>query len=278
MMARSGIIRRGPLLGQERGGRYYSWGGQLFRSVTTIIKGGLPAPAIVGWGMRGVAEAAIRHYAILGQHIDAGDSQGAIDWLKGAPYRDRDRRADLGKQVHAFAEAFVLEAPYPELPEDLQPYGRAFVSWLETFRPEFYCVEAPVLSRTEHHAGQLDAIIDVDHPGLAMLFGVAGRPVRLLIDYKTGASGVYPESALQLAAYRHSEFIGLPDYTEEPMPEVDGAAVLWLQPDRFELLPVQADEAIYTAFRYVREVYRFQLEQAEHVIGLPVRPPKVAVA
>ena len=50
-----------------------------------------------------------------------------------------------------------------------------------------------VYSRTFGFAGTLDAICTI-----------AGR--RGLLDIKTGRSGVYPEVALQLAAYAHADF------------------------------------------------------------------------
>ena len=55
-----------------------------------------------------------------------------------------------------------------------------------------------------------------------------------LIDIKTG-KGLYPEFALQLAAYRWADYIILPgDPTTYDMPNVDSTGVLHLRP---ELIP-----------------------------------------
>src|SRR5919206_204427 len=97
---------------------------QRFWSVTTILKGALPAPALMNWGMKSVAEFAVANYRQLSAMCSAsyrftrgddgtvsgviGDPDGvqaAIDWLKGSPYRERDRKADLGSRVHEYAEA-----------------------------------------------------------------------------------------------------------------------------------------------------------------------------
>ena len=39
--------------------RLYAWRGEKFWSVTTIISGGLPKPALLPWGIKAVAEAAV---------------------------------------------------------------------------------------------------------------------------------------------------------------------------------------------------------------------------
>jgi len=269
-----------------------------FWSVTTLIKGGLPSPALTAWGMRSVAEFAVANYrqlfAMVGSSYrfvrddagkitavvdDADAVVSAIDWLKAAPYRERDRKADAGTAIHEQAEAYVLGRPLPPPEASIAGQVEAFRRFLDDFRPkyariaerDFWLAEASVFNRAESYAGTLDAIADI--PGLG----------RVLIDYKS-AKGVYPENALQLAAYRHAEFIGLPDGTEWPMPPVDGCAVLHLpakpegwQPTKadpgYALLPVIADEQVFKSFLYVREVFRFMEEVGKGVIGEPIPAP-----
>ena len=263
---------RGPQMETSDSGRFYVWHGERYRSVTSIISGGLPKPALIGWAKKVTAEYAVSNISSL-QVLVEDDPAGAVDWLKGAAYRDRDRRAELGSLTHAAAEAYVLEAPYPAWPEAVAPYMRAFVSFLEDFRPTFLAVEAPVLSRTQRYAGTMDGIFEVHLPSTARRLGLpVDRPIRVLFDIKTG-SGIYPEVGLQLAAYRFGEvYIRLPDASEEPLPDVDICAALWLQPDRYAFLPVRADEEIWKSFLYVREVYRFQDALAASIVGRELRP------
>lgn len=286
---------------QTSRGRLYEWrapdlplDGEIerFWSVTTIIKGGLPAPALQAWGMKAVAEFAVANYrqlsamvgssyrferdpkgAVIGVLEDPDAVVSAIDWLKGAPYRERDRKADLGTAVHDQAEAYALGKPMPEAAPAIIGNVQAFRNFLEDYQPTYaqlgddgmWLAEASVFNRAERYAGTLDAIADI--PGLG----------RVLIDYKTGKD-IYPETALQLAAYRHAEFIGLPDGTEWPMPEVDGCAALHLSPFAgprgYAFRPVIADEQVFTAFKYVREVFRWQEETSKGVIGAPLPLPK----
>lgn len=271
---------------QTRAGRLYEWRSpgstigqepERFWSVTTLIKNGLPSPALTAWGMKAVAEYAAANHRTLASMLegvrirrgpdgmalisDPDAVQAAIDWLKGSPYRERDRKADIGTAVHAAAEAFVLGKPWPDVDDEVAPYLEHFRRFVADFAPVYELAEASVYNRTAKYAGTLDAIAVIPGRG------------RALIDYKTTGSGVYPEAALQLAAYRYAEFVGLPDGTEAPMPAVDGCAVLWLRPDGYDLIPVQADEQVFTHFRYVVECARWMEDISKGVIGAPLPVP-----
>jgi hypothetical protein len=137
-----------------------------------------------------------------------------------------------------------------------------FLNFLADFQPIYEATEASVYNRTERYAGTLDAIATIQ-----------GR--KLVLDAKTGKA-VYPEVALQLAAYRYAEFMGLPDGSEETMREVDGAAALHLADDGYELIDVQADESVFRSFLYVREVFRFQEEQSKAVLRGPLHPGPIS--
>ena len=250
---------RGPKIETSgRGGRFYLWKKKRYWSVTTIIGGGLPKPVLVNWAKKFTAEYAVAHIEELKVLVE-GDPKGAIDWLKGAAYRDRDSKADLGSIVHDASEAHVLGRPYPPVNEEQQPYMDAFLAWIEDFQPTFEAVEAPCFSDTHRYAGTLDAIAVID-----------GK--RYLLDYKTG-KGVYPEVGLQLAAYRYSEtFIGLPNGEEAPTPKVDGCAVVHLRPEGYSFVPIRADHEVFNAFLFCREVFRFTQDIAGEVVGEPMRP------
>ena len=107
--------------------------------------------------------------------------------------------------------------------------------------------ERPVF-HTEHlWAGTVDLIARIRD----------GR--RVLFDYKTGKTGIYPKDALQLATYRHATHIQIsvstngeePELMDRPMPEVDEAACVWIRPDFYEVRPVRADRLSYDVFRHM---------------------------
>jgi len=266
----------GTRVDQQQGGRFYIWDRERYWSVTSIISGGLPKPALINWAKKFTAEYAVSHFQAFEQLVK-DDEKGAIDWLKGAAFRERDRKGQIGSEVHDAAEAYALGKPFPTWSKDAAPLMGQFETWLQAFRPAFIAVEAPVFSRSQRYAGTLDAIADFDlGPEFAFNFGVTeDRPVRLLVDYKSGKA-VYPDTALQLAAYRYSEAcLGLPDATDQRVPEVDGCAVLLLGPKRFLFTPVRADEEVFRAFLYVREVFRWQEELSSEVVGHALPVPKV---
>jgi hypothetical protein len=255
-----------PKQATTRGGkRTYSWRGEEYWSVTTIIGGGIPKPALLPWGIKMVAEGAADAVAdgILGPMVER-DRDGAVRYLKGLPYAKRDAAGDLGTLVHAWIEAWSLKKPMPKPPLPVQPYLKAFQTFLDDFEPTFTATEASVFSKTQKYAGTLDSIATLTLP-------MHPEPGTYILDAKSG-KGVYPEVGLQLAAYRHAEFIGLPDGSEEEMPRVDGALCLHLTPEGYRLIEVRADEEIFNAFLYAREVFRFLQDTSKTVLGLEYGP------
>jgi hypothetical protein len=247
------------------GNRFYSWGNENFWSVTTIIGGGYPKAWGIGWGIKATAEGVVNSLesgidlAKMAEH----DRDAAVRWIKALPYAGRDRAAELGTSVHLATEAYILGKPFPEWTPLVKPRMLAFERFLADYAPEFEATEASVFSRAEHYAGTLDAICRLDGWG------------RWLVDYKTG-KGVYPEVGLQLAAYRFAEFIGLPDGSEAPMPDVDGCACLHLPEEAggYEFLQIRADAQVFRDFLYVRETFRHATEVSKTIVGGPVPLPK----
>jgi hypothetical protein len=244
------------------GQRFYIWRNERYWSVTTIIGGGIPKPALINWAKKFTAEYAVEHFDSFAQLVK-DDPEGAIDWLKGAAYRDRDKKAELGSHLHEAMEAYVLGKPFPKWPPLVKPRMLAFEQFLKDFQPEYEATEASVFNRTERYAGTLDALAVID-----------GK--KYLLDMKSGKA-VYPEVGLQLAAYRYAEFIGLPDGSEEEMRPVDGCAALHLDANGdYELIEVHADESIFRYFLYVREVFRWQQEASKTVLVGPMRVQEAA--
>lgn len=246
---------------------------ETFWSVTTILKA-LPKDALVAWGMKVVAEYAVREYERLFAMVKAaGEDQdalaGVIGWLKGSPWRERDKAADIGTAVHARVEAHILGRPLPPPPLPLRAKLSGFDEFIADFAPEFptefEAAEMTVYNRREKYAGTLD---------FAAFIG--GR--RLVVDTKAG-KGVYPEAALQLTAYTHAEFTVI-DGQEIALPRPDGGAVLHLTDEpnpmtgkRYAFIPVRTDDEMWRAFRYVREVFRFSEETSKSAIGVPLLGP-----
>jgi hypothetical protein len=243
------------------GHRVYEWQGRAFPSVTAILSGGIPKPALPRWAAKQAAR-----YAVANADRLAGlPADVAIGEIKRAPWAARDSRADLGSAVHALVEARITDRPAPELPPEVEQqtagYLAAFERFCDHWRPAWSTCEATVFSTWHGYAGTLDSIAVLD-----------GNVVTLL-DVKTG-SQVYPEAGLQLAAYARGDFIGTPDGRELPLPEVEAAAVLHLRPRWYALCPVRIDAQVFAAFLAALRVFEWSTEQAQGVIGAPLAQPQ----
>jgi hypothetical protein len=271
----------------SRGSRFYVWGrGERYWSVTTILSA-LPKEALKAWAARTVAEFAFDRSSTWFTMSRAE----AVAWLKDEPLRYTKERADVGSAIHAAAEAYALSKPLPRewaYDEERVAVGH-FLRYCEALRPRFVMTEAQVYNRTQKYAGTLDSIQEIDFDRLLELcFGneaavpwprpEGGRPLRLLVDYKTGGDleedkGVYPEVALQLVAYDRAEFVGLINGQEVPVPVTDGAVVLHVNAGGWRLVPVDVKrEDLWRTFLYVREVYRWKNEISKEVLGAPIYP------
>jgi uncharacterized protein YecE (DUF72 family) len=135
------------------------------------------------------------------------------------------------------------------------PYIRSFLNFINDWEPRYIETEASVFNREHGYAGTLDAIVEID-----------GK--RYVMDYKTGKS-VWPEVALQLAAYRYAEFIGRADGREDRLPHCNRGLVLHLRPDKYELVPVQVDGTVFDAFLSALDVHRWMKDVSKYVIGTP---------
>ena len=290
----------------ELGNRLYTWSGrgpiEEFYSVTTMIGAGVPK-FLVPWASKLVAELAyddvakhgtdvLDHWAARGaeyvtqlreqgmklERIDESPRGLALRYLKGEPDRVRDKAADRGSAVHESAETFVLDRVregvrfyadtegLPEFEPDIAPHMNGLVNWLNDHRPRIIATEATVYNRTQAYAGTGD---------LWAWFFIEGRWVLLCVDYKSGRA-IYPDVALQTAAYARGEFIGGADLvTEHPVPVAEGTAVLHLSPKAprgYVFRRLRYDDAVYNAFLYVREVFRWAIDLSRSALGDEIAP------
>jgi len=245
---------------QGRSGRTYQWDNRNYFSVTTIL-GCLNKPALPGWAARSVAEYVIKNFATVAELADR-DPKAAVDLMKGAPWRQREAAADLGTAVHHAVEQLQAGLPgdYPGVEDpSVIPYIASFEDWYDHYKPQVLVSEGTVFNREYDYAGTLDLIARIDGHNW-------------LIDVKSG-KGVYPEYALQVAAYARGEFIGHADGSEEPLPIIDRGAILHLKRDGYAFIPVNIGKEVFDSFLYCREMFRW-VEEYQHTALKPeMRPP-----
>lgn len=239
-----------------RGHAYYL-DGQKLPGVTTILGDGLAKPALINWAAKTVAGYAIDNWADL----TLEKPSERLKVLEKAHYADRDAAGKRGTEVHHLAEK-LSKGEEVTVPDELAGHVDAYVRFLDDFDPQVVLTETPVVSLTAWpYAGTFDLI--ADFPGLNQ---------RLLCDVKTARSGVFPDNALQLAAYRYATHRPGPGDELLPMPEVDGCAVIHVRSDGYSLVPVQAGPAEHRFFLYCRELWRWQNEASKEIVGEELAP------
>jgi hypothetical protein len=95
---------------------------------------------------------------------------------------------------------------------------------------------------------------------------------RWILDIKTTRSGIFGETALQIAAYRHAEFYLDDKGHQQPMPACDAAGAIWVRADGYDLIPVEAGDDVYRMFRYVQQVAHFTKQLSKDWIHDALQP------
>lgn len=260
-------IRRG-------GSRYYvePESGRKNPGVTSVLNM-LPKDFLKFWAAKVVAEFAVDNIGeIVG--IAMKDPGAAIDMLKGAPNRFTRTAADIGTEAHDYFEALAKGETIGRVHPDLAPFVAHFREFIEDCDPEFLFLEETVWSDTLGYAGSFDA--------LGVLHGEAAGPLkgkRIFFDWKTTRSGVHEEVALQLAAYASADSIIRPDGSRVPLPKIEGAAVLLVRPEGWQLVPVNIgtvdlgegqEVEVIDYFKALREVFDWDGVVKRHVLRPPV--------
>ena len=262
-----------------RGHGYFLDGEKLEgRGVTTILSNGVPKNGLQYWAAKEVAACAVDERDIW-EPLAERARDAAWEYLKEAPFRDRDAAARRGTEVHRLAEQ-LQEGHEVEVPEPLVGHVDSYLQFMEDWQPTDPICEGVVISRKHRYMGTFDLIATLAHrPASAPSWWPTHRPARVLMDVKTSRSGVYPEICLQLAGYRFAEtYLPDPDGGEElPMPEVDGCAAIHVRADGYDLIPVRAEHREFRMFQYVDQVARFlgtfkEPGWSAEVLGDPVAP------
>jgi hypothetical protein len=252
------IINRGR-------GHSYLLDGKKVSGVTTIINAGVPKPALVGWAARTVSEYVIERLQMKDGVVTADEllsdlrafndtrkwpeklgeglsRVGMIKVLSQVQYADRDAAANRGTEVHRLADE-LGRGEEVTVPDEIKGHIESYLRFLDEFQPTDALLERVVINRRWQYMGRLDAIATL--PGLG----------RTLYDIKTSRSGPYGDAALQLAGYRYAETLLTSDgLAEEPMPEVDSCAVVWIRADGYDVYPFQVDESVHRIFLYAKQI------------------------
>jgi hypothetical protein len=224
----------------ERGGVHsYLLDGKPCPGVTTIIGNGVPKPALVPWAAKVCAGYVVDHW----DELAALTPSKRLELITKAPSTDRDAAARRGTEVHRLGERLAAGDEI-SVPDELVGHVDAYLRFLDDWQVEPLLLESAVVNRRWHYMGTFD-----------LLARIAGRT--WLLDLKTNRSGVFAETALQLAAYRNAEAYLDADWREHRMPAVDATAAVWVRADGYDLIPVDTGPDVFRSFLYAAQVAEF---------------------
>jgi hypothetical protein len=271
-----------------RSGHGYTLDGQRAPGVTTILSKTLPKENLIDWAARSGADEAINCWDEL-----AGlPLMARHDRIRNARNRIRDAAAHRGTEVHRLAaqlaqlpEDDLLAELAPEqrgvsVPDELAGHLEAYRDWLDRFEvaPVEGGSELVVASRAHTYCGTADLVADLPS---VFCDGELIDACRWLLELKTTASGVWPESALQATAYRRADMYVHPDHPDDEQPMdllgIKRAGVVWIKSDACELRPVDTGDEAWEYFLRLRWLYD-RLDAKDGWIGSPAEAVRVLAA
>lgn len=261
MGAYQGPIRR---VDTAKGHHYVDANKQRVPGVTTILSGGLPKPALINWAANSTAEYAVDHW----DELTELELSKRLKKLQGARYAERDAAANRGTEVHNRAEKLAAGEEV-DVPDDIAGHVESYIQFLDEFNPTVILLEATVFSHKHGYAGTLDAIFQFNHP-LPPHFTME-QPI-LLCDLKTNRTGIFGETAAQLAGYRYADVYVDKAGVEHPMVKVDGCAAIHVRADGYSLIPVIAGPQQHRSLLYAAQVKGF-VDDSRDLVGDPITPP-----
>ena len=225
----------------------------------TSILGNLPKGFLGPWNAKLAAEWAVNNVHIVAD-LATRDPKSAVELIKGAARRYTTSRADIGTAAHEMFEAMATGQELDEIPDEMQPYYRHFSEFLAKWQPTVVDQEFTVWDEDIGYAGSSDACMDIQGD-------------RVYVDYKT-SKDVHPETALQLAAYRHAAQILRSDGTKTPNWHSTAGAILHVTERGWDLYPVACGAREMDMFTHLMAVHAWETDWKRTVIGRPLTHPK----
>lgn len=225
------------------GNHTYRLDGKPVPGYSSII-GCLDKPAIPKWAAAQVAEFVAANPDAVEQLRGLGE-RGMVAALKEVPWKRRDDAGARGTTIHDIAERLLLDEEV-DVPDELVPVAENLLRFFDEWQIDPLLLEQPVASREHWYAGTFDLIARYKRPDTGAV-GVA------IWDYKSGKA-IYPECAMQLAAYAGAEFYGL-NGDERPIPTVDGAFGVHVRADGYDVIPLKHGPAVFAEFVAIRHTF-----------------------
>lgn len=213
-----------------RNGHWYSLGGQYVPGVTTVL-GKLDKPWMKAWVSNLIADYVADNRDWL---ATAPDPDAIRSILKAVPNNITRDALARGTELHTHAETLLRDGEIDMPPGEQADMVQAIADFLTTWHIERIAIEIPLCNTAKRWAGTTDLICR-SQP-LARALNLPDDAL-IIIDWKTNAKAIYAESAIQVATYANADLAHI-NGEEQPMPHIDGAALVRVTPTGCELVPV----------------------------------------
>lgn len=171
---------------------------------------------LLDWAAGFVEEFAVERAEQISDWRRSMGRQGAMTHLHEVTVKERNRKRDLGSEVH-YTCAAIARGEDVIGTSDERPFLASFRRWLGEAHPRIVATEEYIANLALGYGGQFDLIAEFDG-------------ARWMLDIKTGS--VHAKAAFQLALYAKAEFIGREgDTTKHPVPKCQRFGVLDLKPE-----------------------------------------------
>lgn len=250
--------------------RYYrvQWDGNWYDVASpNTLKNLLSSPALSAWLINQHIDAAFGK-ARLAAELDAKVFRSVVR----AEVRGSNAAIQYGNEAHEIAEAVLLGEPVPATSAIPGAEADAIAGHVRDLVEEFHVtplhVEQAVVRIDEEHgplwAGTTDLIAAIDVPG--------GGRVRAVLDWKSGASGIWGDAALTTGAYAVSDHVLDLDGSVSPMEPVGHAFAVWLRPQGWALMPLDIS-GVEETLRALRTVATWRDSESSRVGSAINRSP-----
>lgn len=242
-----------------RGHSYRDATGRKVPGVTTVLKA-YPKAALIGWASRTAAATAVDNW----DKLDEMTPTQRYEYIRRGPDREKTEKGMRGTQLHKLAVP-LSEGKEVVIPDEQFELVESYVKFLDEFRVVTILTEFAVVSHQFGYAGTADLIAELWNPELQ-------RHEVWLLDIKT-SSGVYPDNALQLAAYRYADKWVDKEGKYHPIPYVTRTGIVHIRQDDYDVIPVDTEGDVFAHFVHVRHTYDFTGDFGYELIGEPLPHP-----
>lgn len=231
----------------------YIYQGVTYPGVTKVLGVLDKSGALMTWAARETAEAMFAIHEGDGGLAGLEAIVGRDGVIKAATSRSnwkRDEAAQLGTQIHHWADQLVGQGILPAVSETARAYTEHYAEWWRASGWKVRLSEAVVVAPESSGA----------HEGWGGTFDLLcydadGRTV--LADLKTG-KGIYREAILQLAAYGMAPIVSpMGSETVYPMPNVDRYVVIHVTREGVREVELSIGAREWSAWLACLDLYRW---------------------